>query len=102
MPRKAYSNRDPATMTNAQIVAEYERIEKRQSEICQQMINDGSGNVRPSDMRANPDIHPLAREVLANFDRNSSLFIEAGMRYGPDLVSIKWLADCKKSYRRKT
>ena len=93
--------RDPATMTNAQIVKEHARHMERQSEVATRMIDDGFGSLRPSDMRKDPDCHPLARETLASFDRCRALGIEANMRYGPGLVGVRDLVVSQgKGYRR--
>lgn len=92
---------DPATMTNNQIVKEYERHQNLQSKIAKAMIASGYGHLRPSDMRANPDVHPLARENLASMDRCRQLGIEADMRYGPGLIVMHHLTHSQgKAYRR--
>lgn len=93
--------RDPSGMTNAQILGEHERCVARQGVIGQQMIDDGFGNLRPSDMRADPDVHPLAAEDLELMDRCRALHIEAEYRYGPGLVVMSHLVHAQgKSYRR--
>lgn len=92
---------NPASMTNGKIVAEHARHSERQYEIATAMISDGSGHLRPSDMRADPDVHPLARENLALMDRCRALGIEADMRYGPGLIILEHLVTNQgKSYRR--
>lgn len=94
------STKDPATMTNAQIVRESHKMADRSSTIAKTMIADGLGHIRPSDMRDNPNIHPLAREELAMMDRQRQLGIEASMRYGHGYVYIGQLLHQGKSYRR--
>ena len=92
---------NPASMTNGKIVTEHARHSERQSEIAAAMINDGFGHLRPSDMRDDPDVHPLARENLALMDRCRALGIEADMRYGPGLIILEHLVTSQgKRYRR--
>lgn len=91
---------DPATMTNAQIVKHYTRCQERDVAIARQMIADGFGNLRPSDMRTNPDVHPLARESLSLMARCAELSHEANQRYGPGLIVIEHLLSQGKTYRR--
>lgn len=93
--------KDPGTMTNSQIVKEHNRCLDRELVIARQMVKDGFGHVRPSDMRENPDIHEDARETLALLDRRAALKSEAKYRYGPDLRFVDdLLRSGKKGYRR--
>lgn len=95
------SLQEPATMTNAAIVAEYNRLMNRQLEIGDEMIKDGFGHLTPSMMRKNPNIHPLAAEHNSLCDRCMSLGIEADLRYGPGLFSVQGLLSQGKTYRRR-
>lgn len=95
------SRTDPATMSNREIVAEYDRTTLRKSKIVDELIEDGFHDLRPSDMRANPDVHPLAREDLELSDRRFELRAEADKRYGPGLMLMDQLvAGQGGSYRR--
>ncbi len=89
------------TRTNGQIVRAYEKAQARQSIINSKMITDGFGHLRPSDMRADPGVHPLAREMLSLFDDCRALGIEADLRYGPGLIVIEHLVTAQGAgYRR--
>lgn len=95
-------NIDPATMTNVQIARESDRILEREGEISKTLIEAGLGHIRPSDERADPDIHPIVPLHLALMDRQRALRIEAELRYGPGLITTSQLAMVKGSrgYRR--
>ena len=98
---KRISVKPAGTMTNTQMVREHERLMTRQSAIGDQLIADGHGRLRPSDMRENPDVHELVPEMLALFDRCSSLHIEARLRYGPGPLPLDSLVSAQGgSYRR--
>lgn len=92
---------DPGTMYNRELVKAYSRAQTRQSEINQEMINDGFGRLKLSEMRINPDVHPLAREFMALIDECYRLGLEADLRYGPGLILIEHLLDALgPNYRR--
>ncbi len=98
---KRISKTPPGTMTNTQLVGEHARLMKRQSAIGDHLIADGHGRLRPSDMRENPDVHPLVPEMLALFDRWADLHIEARLRYGPGPLPLDSLVAAQGgSYRR--
>lgn len=85
------SGEDPTSMTNGMIVKEYEEIGSRESRINDELIKDGFGWVRPSDMRKLPSMHELIPDMLALADRKAALWREATHRYGPGLISISHL-----------
>ncbi len=80
-----------ASLSNKQLVAAYKKSEGRQSKINQKMIDDGFGSLKFSMMRADPEVHPLAREYLALTDECAALGREADLRYGPGLIVIAHL-----------
>ena len=90
-----------STMSNAQLVKAYRKAETRQVDITMAMIADGCARLRPSGMRADPDVHPLAREYLALVEECCILGIEADLRYGPGLIVLDHLVTAHGArYRR--
>ncbi len=91
----------PSAMSNKQLVAAYKKAEGRQTEINQKMINEGFCSLKFSAMRADPEVHPLAREYLALTDECAALGYEADLRYGPGLIIIEHLVVAQGAgYRR--
>ncbi len=92
---------DYAVFTNHGLAVAHRRIQTRQSKIAEEMIAGGFGHLRPSDMRKNPDAHPLAREALELFDEARAIRVEADLRYGPCLPDIGHLVIAQGGgYRR--
>lgn len=75
------STRDPATMTQGQINAELEKLSGIRSKLGQQMIDDGRGHERPTDMVGKTD--PLSLAIFAVSDRQGDLQSEIRTRAGP-------------------
>lgn len=98
------SKRDPAELTNAQILSEWDRMHKADLEMCDVFIDAGLGHLRPSDMRKDPSTHPSIPRRLAILDRSTALFTEAVIRIGPrhSRVSLRDLSyNMPKGYRRR-
>jgi len=83
--RVKISSVDPATMTAGSINKELDRLGDRSSVLTRLMIEAGRGHERPSDYRHKTD--PLSSEMNAISDRQSSLRIEIGSRWGPGAPS---------------
>ena len=91
---------EPATMTNGTILKEYERLLRRQSEIGDVLIAAGLGHTRPSDVRENPDLHPICPEYMEVLDRLYALRHEATRRTGHSSLAMSFLGSQSKRYRR--
>ncbi len=85
------AGKDPKSMSNSEIKNEYNKLREKSSKHADEMIKAGFGNIRPSDMRANPNKHPLFKKGLEIMDRMGDLRSEAEARYGPGLSSVDQL-----------
>ena len=74
-----------ATMSAGAINKELDRLDARNSELGQQMIDEGRGFERPSDYQNKTD--PLSSELNQISDRRMNLRIEIQSRYGPGAPS---------------
>ncbi len=79
--RARVSGTDPTTMSAGAINKELDRLDERNSELTQRMIDAGRGHERPSDYLHKMD--PLSSEINEISDRRMSLRIEIEGRYGP-------------------
>ena len=79
------------TMSNRELVDEYTKFLVRQKEIILDMVLDGQGRLKPSDMRSDKDVHPLASEFVTLTDEVRSIWDEADARYGPGLITLEHL-----------
>ncbi len=77
------------TMSNRELVDLYTKVSVRQSEISNALIKDGQGRLRLSDMRSDTEIHPLASEYVTLTDEVRNIWDEAGIRYGPGLITLE-------------
>lgn len=93
--------KDPAGMSNREILAEYHRMAIRKTRIMDELIKDGFGELKPSEMRANPDVHPLASEDLELSNRRFELRAEADRRYGRGLILMDALVTSQGGSHRR-
>lgn len=98
------SKRDPAVMTNGQILSEYDRLHSADMEMCDVLIAAGLGHLRPSDMRKDQSVHSKVPYRLSILDRQAILHQEAMIRIGPrhSRVLVRDLSyNMPKNYRRR-
>ena len=80
-----------ARMTAGELKKRYHMLEARSSKITDLLIADGLGNVRFSEIKENPGMHPKGAKYLELEAEKSNIFEEGKRRYGPALYSIDHL-----------
>lgn len=90
---------DPATLTNAQINKEKEKLSEARDSITTRMIAAGRGTELSSETMQKSD--PLAREFQEVVKRTQELNTEAGIRMGGTVYGALPTDKAARTYRRK-
>ncbi len=89
------------TMTNQELIETHRNLVMQKEEIGRNMIEDGQGHLRLTDMRADDCVHAHATEYISLVDELTTLWAEGSMRYGPGLITFENLLEAQgPRYRR--
>lgn len=84
-----------STLTNKDLVKEYKLVHKKIRKVEMELIKQGLGGVKPSDLMRGRDTiyasNKTVREYLALSNYASEIKWQAELRYGPDMKIIDQL-----------